>query len=108
MVKLQFGDSEYFTVAERSTDSPHESPVVLLKEFSGFKQDDRIRFIQQQTQCEHFVKIRDIFLDESLCFFAFEFMPLSIADIMGNPLMNELRLASILGQVRGTFLRRSS
>ena len=37
----------------------------------------------------------------STVYFLFEFIPLSVSEVAGHLLMNDLRLASVLGQVRG-------
>lgn len=98
LFKLRFGDSDYFTVAEASKINPNESPVVLVKTFGASKQDDLISHIQE-IQHERFVKVREFFQEKGICFAFFEFMPISAAEITGHPLMTEIRLASILGQV---------
>ncbi|KAK6831688.1 hypothetical protein RU639_002588 [Aspergillus parasiticus] len=92
---LQFGSGDYFTVAEKSAMNPEESPVIIVKRIAG---NDRIKTIQK-IQHERFVRAQEFFTAENAYFVAFEFMPLSIAEFMEHPLMNELRLASILGQV---------
>ncbi|PIG82694.1 hypothetical protein AARAC_010894 [Aspergillus arachidicola] len=97
---LQFGGGDYFTVAEKSAMNPEESPVIIVKRIAG---NDRIKTIQK-IQHERFVRAQEFFTAENAYFVAFEFMPLSIAEFMGHPLMNELRLASILGQVSDVAL----
>jgi hypothetical protein len=98
LFKLRFGDSDYFTVAEGSKIDPNESPVVLVKTFGASKQDDLVSHIQE-IQHERFVNVKEFFQEKGICYVFFEFMPLSVAEIMGHPLMTEIRLASILGQV---------
>jgi hypothetical protein len=98
LFKLQFGNSEYFTVAERTAVNPDESPVVIVKRVAGLEQHDRIQMIRK-IKHKRFLRPREFFSDENACLVAFEFMPISIAEFAGHPLMNELRLASILGQV---------
>lgn len=97
---LQFGCGDYFTVAEKSAMNLEESPLVIIKRIAG---DNRIKAIQK-IQHERFVRAQEFFTAESGYFITFEFMPLSIAEFIGHPLMNELRLASILGQVSGASL----
>jgi hypothetical protein len=47
----------------------------------------------------NFVSALDAFKFEGSVYVVFEHMPISLQYIAGNPYINELRLASILGQV---------
>jgi hypothetical protein len=53
----------------------------------------------QRTHHPNFVSALDAFRFEQSLYVVFEHMPISLQHIAGNPYMNELRLASILGQV---------
>ena len=95
---LQYGDSDYFIVAEMRTPTPAESPVVAVKTFVDSSREmcfNNIRKIQHAQ----FVSARRFFTFRGNAFAAFEFMPLSLSEIAGHPLLNDIRLASILGQV---------
>lgn len=98
LYSLQFGNSNYFPVVEQTQSLSDEHPIYIVKQFSGVNVEERLNFIQQ-IKHELFVQPRHIFSIESERFVTFEFMPLSLAELEGNPLMNDLRLASILGQV---------
>jgi hypothetical protein len=92
---LQFGESEFVTVAEERY-SPCN--IVNLRSFSGPSADDQLRMLQQ-IQHAKFVSALEIYnFDKTFCV-AFEHMLLSLQEIAGNPYLDEIRLASILGQV---------
>ena len=95
---LQFGDSDYFIVAEMRNPPPDENPVAIVKTFAESSRDNCFEAIQR-IQHPQFVNSRCFFAFGDKAFVAFEFMPLSLSEIAGHPLMNDLRLASILGQV---------
>lgn len=98
LYSLQFGNSNYFPIVEQTQSLSDEYPIYIVKRFSGVNVEERINFIQR-IKHEQFVQPRHIFSVENERFVTFEFMPLSLAEIEGNPLMNDFRLASILGQV---------
>lgn len=95
---LQFGDGDYFTVAETKAPAPDENPVVIVKTFAESSRDKVFEAIQR-IQHPQFVSARRFFVFGDSAFTAFEFMPLSLSEIAGHPLMNDIRLASVLGQV---------
>ncbi|KAJ4156158.1 hypothetical protein LMH87_001371 [Akanthomyces muscarius] len=98
LYSLQFGNSDYFSIVEQTQPLSDEYPIYIVKRFSGINVEERMNFIQQ-IKHELFVQPRHIFSVENERFVTFEFMPLSLAELEGNPLMNDFRLASILGQV---------
>ena len=98
LYSLQFGNSNYFPIVEQTQSLSDEHPIYIVKRFSGVNVEERMNFIQQ-IKHELFVQPHHIFAVENQRFVTFEFMPLSLAELEGNPLMNDLRLASILGQV---------
>ena len=94
---LQFGENDYVTVAERSRPEPDKSPLVIVKEF--VPESSAVDAIQK-VHHKQFVRLQKLYSTGSTVCAFFEFMPLSLSEIAGHPLMNDLRLASILGQVR--------
>lgn len=97
LFQLQFGAGEYVVVCEKLSGERGKSKLAMIQTLSG----PNIERQMQLLQClEHpnIVPLQSRFLDTSH-FAEFEFMPLSLVEIMANPLLNELRLASILGQV---------
>lgn len=93
--QLRLGDGDRVTVAERK-EPP--SDVVTVRSFSGPKVEDKLRMLQQ-IQHTNFVSALEIFKFEESFYVIFEHMPISLHYIAGNPYINELRLAAILGQV---------
>jgi hypothetical protein len=74
-----------------------------VKQFAASKRDDLLASVQN-IQHDRFVKTKEFLIETTSLFILFEFMPLSTAEIMRHPLINELRLASILGQVDTFFV----
>lgn len=99
---LQFGDSPYFPIGEKTTITTGKTSMVIVKTIAGSKQSPSMKLIQSITH-DRFVQVVDIFATEECCSIAFEFLPISLAEFMGNPLMSELRLAAILSQVNAPF-----
>lgn len=97
---LQFGNSLHYTVAEKTTITSGMTCVVLMKKIEGSKDDHSMRLIET-IKHDRFVPVVEVFPAKKACFVAFEFFPISLAEFTGNPLMNELILASILSQVAG-------
>jgi hypothetical protein len=93
--QLRLGVGDRVTVAERR--SPPFN-VVTVRSFSGPRVEDKLRMLQQ-IQHANFVSAFDAFKFEQSLYVVFEHMPISLQHIAGNPYINELRLASILGQV---------
>ncbi|KFA66250.1 hypothetical protein S40285_10914 [Stachybotrys chlorohalonatus IBT 40285] len=99
LFQLKFGQMDYVTVAEKSTGlSKGESSLVMIKHLLEPNIQGQILSIQR-IQHPHFLTSREILSSEGSSFIAFEFMPLSLSELAACPLLNELRLASILGQV---------
>ena len=95
---LQFGENDYVTVAEKSRPVADQSPLVIVKKFvPGSSCINTI----QGFHHKQFVSPQDLYSTGGTVYAFFEFMPLSLAEIAGHPLMNDVRLASILGQVSG-------
>lgn len=101
LYSLQFGASDYFQVAEetfKKDSNSDQSPVVIVKSFPNTEARTCMQYIQRINH-KNFVSVRNFFSTNGESFVAFEFMPLSLSELAGNPLMNDFRLASILGQV---------
>jgi hypothetical protein len=98
LFKLKFGQMDYVTVAEKKTGVKKGSPLVMIKRLIEPDINGQILSIQR-IQHPHFLTSREMLSLEGNYFVAFEFMPLSLSELAACPLLNELRLASILGQV---------
>ncbi|KAK2589596.1 hypothetical protein QQS21_012727 [Conoideocrella luteorostrata] len=102
LYSLQFGASDYFIVAEekirKKNSNPEQNPLVIIKTFAGFAPHNSIPDIQR-IKDKNFVPIRNIISVQSEITVAFEFMPLSLSEIAGNPLIDDIRLASLLGPI---------
>jgi hypothetical protein len=93
--QLRLGVGDRVTVAEHKS---HPFDVVTVRSFSGPRAEDVLRMLQR-IHHPNFVSALDAFRFEQSLYVVFEHMPISLQHIAGNPYMNELRLASILGQV---------
>ncbi|KAM9873937.1 serine threonine protein kinase [Verticillium dahliae] len=93
---VKFGDSDYIPVAQTvPSSSSDESCLVLIRTLRqpGLWNDGR------QIQHRRFLAYdEDILFNGDLLALA-QFMPVSLAELAGSPLINELVLASIIGQV---------
>ncbi|OAQ60866.2 kinase domain-containing protein [Pochonia chlamydosporia 170] len=102
LYSLQFGASDYFQVAEevfkKKDSNPDHNPVVIVKSFSNAEAKSCMQYIQRINH-KNFVPVRNFFSTNGESFIAFEFMPLSLSELAGHPLMDDCRLASILGQI---------
>ena len=107
LYKLQFGNDKYFnTVAEEMNPEEDDPAIVLIRNLSATNIDDQIRQIQQSWH-PNLVPSRDIFEYNGTFSAAYEFMPLSLKEVAANPLLDEVRLASIMGQVRSYWIVQS-
>ncbi|KFA71047.1 hypothetical protein S40288_11808, partial [Stachybotrys chartarum IBT 40288] len=98
LFQLRFGQMDYVTVAEKTTGlSRNKSSLMMIKRLIEPNINNQILSIQR-IQHPHFLTSREILSSEGSSFVAFEFMPLSLSELAACPLINELRLASILGQ----------
>jgi hypothetical protein len=97
LYKIQFGDSTYFSVAQDAFSSQHRKLAIIQKLF-GDDAEDQVRSIQQ-IRHPRFLACHEVFSFEGSSAVAFEFISLSLAELAGNPLLDELGLASIMGQV---------
>lgn len=95
---LQLGVSEYVTVAERRSDLRNDVSLVMIQQLVGPEARNQINFIQSIDH-PRLVKHREVFRSGTAHFIAFDFMPLSLSELAGSPLVNEIQLASIMGQV---------
>lgn len=95
---LQIGDKDYFTVAEEEFPDAERKPVVIVKTFTGPTSETDIRAIRR-IQHDRFVDPQLFFHIHDGYMVSFEFMPLALCEIAGSPLLNDLRMASALGQV---------
>lgn len=95
---LKIGDVDYFTVAEEKFPDAERSPVVIVKTFTGPTSETDIQAIRR-IQHDRFVDPQMFFHIQGGYMVSFEFMPIALCEIAGSPLLNDLRMASALGQV---------
>ncbi|KAM3563045.1 hypothetical protein ARSEF4850_002512 [Beauveria asiatica] len=98
LYSIQFGNDAYFPVAQRTKLQPDKHSLCIVKRFAGANVDGHIHAIRQVDH-QQFVQAQRIFSVQNELFVTFEFMPVSLAEVEGNPLLDDLQLASILGQV---------
>lgn len=95
---LQLGESDYFTVAEEDRSHPDRQSVVIIKTFTGPAAESQIQAIRR-IQHNRFVDAKEFLPIDEGYLVSFEFMPLALCEIARNPLLNDVRLASVVGQV---------
>lgn len=95
LYEIQFCCSNFFPVAQSVSTASEE--LVLIQTLTGLDAEDQLQCIKR-IQHPRFLKCQDIFSVGEFQKVAFEFMPVSLAEFAGNPLINELVLASIVGQ----------
>lgn len=95
---LHLGDNDYYTVAEENRPHPDRNPVVILKTFTGPRAENQVQAIRR-TQHNRFVDAKDFLPIDDGYFVTFEFMPLALCEIAGKPLLDDLRLACVVGQI---------
>jgi hypothetical protein len=93
--QLRLGVGDRVTVAECKT---HPFDLITIRSFSGPEVEDKLNMLQR-IQHHNFVSALDGFRFEQSIYIVFEHMPISLLFVAGNPYIDELRLASILGQV---------
>ncbi|TQV90525.1 hypothetical protein IF1G_10848 [Cordyceps javanica] len=95
---LQLGDRDYYTVAEKKDPGAESNSVAIFKTFTG---PEAGRCVQAIRGIQHtsFVNAHLFFSMDDGYLVSFEFMPMALCEVAGNPLLNDLRLASIPGQV---------
>lgn len=98
LYSIQFGNGPYFPVARRTKLQPDGNSLCLVKTFSGADVEKHIHAIRR-IKHQQFVQARKYFSTQNESSVAFEYMPVSLAEVEGNPLLGDLELASILGQV---------
>ncbi|KAJ2976443.1 hypothetical protein NQ176_g4952 [Zarea fungicola] len=95
---LQLGDSDYFTVAEKKAPDPDRNPVVIIKTLTGPGAEIRAQVIKS-IRHNRFVEPLLFFSIDTGYLVSFEFMPMALCEIAGSPLLNDLRMASAVGQI---------
>lgn len=107
LYSIQFGNGDYFPVAQRTKLQSDEHSICIVKRFPGVNVEERIHAFQRINH-QQFVQVQKLFSVQNDLLVAFEFMPVSLAEVEGNPLLDDLQLASILGQVCCAFSWQSS
>lgn len=97
-------ENAFVTVAERRKTSRTAarkpfSSLVLVKRLSGASVEDKLRKLQQ-IQDASIASPIEIFNFGGAYDVVFEYMAYSLYYVTGNPFLNEIRLAAIVGQVR--------
>jgi hypothetical protein len=106
---LRLGVKDWITVAERrgpqsnaaavkSRPNDPLSKLVLVKRLERPKFEENIRKLQQ-VQHTNILSTLEAFTSERTSYVVFEYMAYSISYVAGNPRLDEIRLAAILGQV---------
>ena len=103
---IQLGEDNVFvTVAERK-DAQDSAPtrdtlsdLALVRTFSGPWAEDELLELQH-IRDTNMVSLHEVFSFEGNYYVAFEYMAYSLYYVAGNPLLDEIRLAAIVGQVR--------
>ncbi|KAH7111053.1 kinase-like domain-containing protein [Dendryphion nanum] len=93
--QLRLGVGDHIHVAERKS-PPFD--IVTIRSWSGPHIEDKLHVLQR-IRHPNFVSAFDAFRFEQSLYIVFEHMPISLQHVAGNPYINELRLASILGQI---------
>jgi len=94
------GKAKTSIVAEKLSPTINEdNSVVLIQSLSGSDVQNQIRSLQQIRHA-NFVTALEAFQVDNAWLVAFEYMPISLSEFAGNPLLDEIRVASIMGQVR--------
>jgi hypothetical protein len=103
---VRLGVNGYVTVAERRearsnafTRNGPLSNLVLVKEFVGVNVEGKLRKFQQ-IQHANVLSPLEVFRFEGIYHVVFEYMAYSLYYVAGNPRLDDVRLAAILGQVR--------
>lgn len=97
--ELQFGSNPYVVVAGPSaTAADSDSDTVLVQRLRGINEQVQVQSIQR-IQHPSFLAAQEIFYCEEVFSVSFDFMPISLAELAGNPLLADIHLACILGQV---------
>jgi hypothetical protein len=106
---LRLGIKDWITVAERRVAQPNAVAVksrsndpltklVLVKRLEGPNFQEHVLKLQQ-VQHTNIVSALEIFRFDRNTYVVFEYMAYSISYVAGNPHLDEIRLAAILGQV---------
>jgi hypothetical protein len=106
---LRLGVKDWITVAERRAAQPNAvavksrpndplSKLVLVKKLEAPTFEENVRKLQQ-VQHTNIVTALEVFRFERTSYVVFEYMAYSISYVAGNPRLDEIRLAAILGQV---------
>ncbi|PVH91362.1 hypothetical protein DM02DRAFT_545970 [Periconia macrospinosa] len=93
---LRLGVKDWITVAERR--GAQSNALVLVKRFEGLSSEENVHKLQQ-VQHTNIVSALEVFRFERTSYVVFEYMAYSISYIAGNPRLDEIRLAAILGQI---------
>lgn len=96
--ELQYGCGNYITVAQKINPIPDEPTLVAIKKLGGDSAEAQLKSIKK-IRHGSFLACHDVFRVQDFYIITFEFLQLSLGEIVGNPRLDELKLASILGQV---------
>jgi hypothetical protein len=92
-------------VAMRSKSNPAPLNLVIVRQFTDSSFQDNIRKFRQ-IQDSTFLSTLEVFSSDGFSYVVCEYMPLSLTYVCGNPLVNEVRLAAMVGQVTFTKQQR--
>lgn len=91
---LHLGESDPVLVAERKGIS---FDLVDIRRFATLD-DEQIRMLRA-IQHPNFITVHEIYRTEDECYVAYEHMPRSLEEALGNPHLDNHCLAAIIGQV---------
>lgn len=104
---LRLGVGDWVSVAQSSnplvSDSARRerknplSNLVVIRRFSGPDTESKLRRFERIRHA-NFASALEFFAFEGDSYVVFEYMSISLSYIAGNPFLNEIRLAAILGQ----------
>ena len=99
--ELRLGVEDWVTVAQRKQPSANlpdsSSNLVVVRKYSGSDAQGRLERLHQIRHA-NIVSMREIFAFEDASYVIFEHMVICLSQVAGNLLLNEIRLAAILGQ----------
>jgi hypothetical protein len=100
--ELRLGVEDWVPVGQRRQPSSSLldplSKLVMVRKYSDSTAQVKLQRLQQ-IQHPNIVSVREIFTYQSASFVVFEHMVVCLSQVAGNLLLNEIRLAAILGQV---------
>lgn len=102
LYKLKFNNLDYFIIAEKNDFSLNNQLIVIVKQIKGPKAEEKLKFAQI-VRYSNFVSVYEGFETAGNYFTSFEFIPLSLSQLVNNDILTILYVVSILKQVSITL-----